>query len=58
MCDLDKRGGRFIASNAFVPQLAELYAGFTIIEVKATRAINADKDGRNAVSEALITNLP
>jgi DNA adenine methylase len=57
LCDLDKRGGRFIASNAFVPQLVELYAGFTIIEVKATRAINADKDGRNAVSEALITNL-
>ena len=55
--DLDKRGGRFIASNAFVPELTELYAGFTIMEVKATRAINADKKGRNAVSEALITNL-
>ena len=55
--ELDKRGGRFIASNAYVPELAELYAGFTIREVKATRAINADKKGRNAVSEALITNL-
>lgn len=55
--NLDKRGGRFIASNAFVPELTELYAGFTIMEVKATRAINADKKGRNAVSEALITNL-
>ena len=55
--ELDKRGGRFIASNAYVPELAELYAGFAIREVKATRAINADKKGRNAVSEALITNL-
>ena len=55
--ELDKRGGRFIASNAYVQELAELYACFTIREVKATRAINADKKGRNAVSEALITNL-
>lgn len=55
---IDAKGGRFIASNAFVPALSELYSRFTIIEVKATRAINANKLGRKAISEALITNLP
>ena len=55
--DMDERGVRFIASNAFVPELRDMYSGFTILEVKATRAINANKDGRHAVSEALITNI-
>ena len=55
--DMDERGVRFIASNAFVPELRDMYSGFTILEVKATRAINANKDGRHAISEALITNI-
>ena len=55
--DMDKRGVRFLASNAYVPELNNLYSGFTIIEVQATRAINANKDGRHAISEALITNI-
>ena len=57
IAEMAARGARFIASNAYVPELAELYDGFKIIEVKATRAINADKNGRQAISEALITNL-
>jgi len=57
IAEMAARGARFIASNAYVPELKELYDGFKIIEVKATRAINADKNGRQAISEALITNL-
>ena len=57
IAEMAARGARFIASNAYVPELKELYNGFKIIEVKATRAINADKNGRQAISEALITNL-
>ena len=57
IAEMAARGARFIASNAYVPELKELYNGFKIIKVKATRAINADKNGRQAISEALITNL-
>ena len=57
IAEMAARGARFIASNAYVPELKELYDGFKIIEVQATRAINADKNGRQAISEALITNL-
>jgi DNA adenine methylase len=55
--DMDRRGVRFLVSNAYVPELKNFYSGFTIIEVQATRAINANKDGRHAISEALITNI-
>jgi DNA adenine methylase len=55
--DIDRRGVRFLVSNAYVPELKDFYSGFTIIEVQATRAINANKDGRHAISEALITNI-
>ena len=56
IAEMAARGARY-RSNAYVPELKELYKGFKIIEVKATRAINADKNGRQAISEALITNL-
>ena len=54
---MDKRGVGFIASNAYIEAVQHLYSGFTIREVKAGRAINANKEGRKPVSEALITNL-
>ncbi len=57
IAQMDERGVKFIASNAYVPEIAELYQSFTRIEVKAKRAINADKNGRKPVSEVIITNL-
>ncbi len=53
---LDKRGVVFVASNAFVPAVRELYRDFRQIEVKAKRAINAHGQKRSAISELLITN--
>ena len=53
---LDKRGVVFVASNAFVPVVRELYRGFRQIEVKAKRAINSHAQKRSAISELLITN--
>ena len=53
---LDKRGVVFVASNACMPVVKELYDGFKLIEVKAKRAINANGQKRKAISELLITN--
>ena len=54
--ELDKRGVFFVVSNAFMPEVRELYRGFRQIEVKAKRAINAHGHKRSAISELLITN--
>ena len=54
--ELDQRGVVFIASNACMPVVQELYSGFRQIEVKAKRAINANGKKRQPISELLITN--
>ena len=54
--ELDKRGVAFVASNAFLPVVRELYHGFRQIEVKAKRAINSQGHKRSAISELLVTN--
>ena len=54
--ELDQRGVAFIASNACMPVVQELYSGFRQIEVKAKRAINANGKKRQPISELLITN--
>ena len=53
----DQRGVKFIASNACVPAVKQMYSGFRQIEVKAKRAINANGNKRQPVSELLITNI-
>jgi DNA adenine methylase len=50
------RGAKFLASNADVPLVRDLYAGFDIIQVRARRSINRDGAGRGAVGEVLIRN--
>ena len=54
--DLDSRGISFLASNSHTESVFELYQGFHIFEVSATRAINSKGDERQAVKEVLITN--
>ena len=54
--DLDSRGISFLVSNSHTERVFELYEGFHISEVSATRAINSKGDGRQAVKEVLITN--
>lgn len=47
-------GGDFILSNSDTPFVRELYAGFQIKELEATRRINSKGDKRGPVSELLI----
>lgn len=54
---LDKKQVRFIASNAYLEPIRELYQGFQQKEIQARRAINSRADKRQSVSEILIWNF-
>ena len=54
--DLDRRGSRLMLSNSDVPFLRELYRGYQIDVVTATRAVNCDPTARGRVQELVIRN--
>jgi DNA adenine methylase len=54
--ELDKKGCLVMLSNSYVPAILELYNGFTINTVQATRMINCKADGRGKIKEVIITN--
>lgn len=53
---LDKRGVKVMISNSAAIFVRELYRGFRIAEVKASRAINSRAGRRGKISELIITN--
>ncbi|MFA5592388.1 MAG: DNA adenine methylase [Micavibrio sp.] len=56
-CDaLHRRGAKFMLSNAATPFILDLYAGYDINIVKASRAINSNAGGRGRVDEVLVRN--
>ena len=55
--ELDKRGVKVILSNSYTPFVLNLYKGFRIGKVFATRAVNSRADLRGKVSEALARNF-
>lgn len=54
--ELDKRGCKMLLSNSATDFVKELYAGYHILEVKASRAINSVAAKRGKVSEFLVRN--
>jgi len=56
--ELDNRGSKVLLSNSNTDFIKQLYSGFTIREVNASRAINSDasKRGRNKNTELIISN--
>lgn len=52
------RGVNVMLSNSVAPLVRELYAGFLVEEVQATRAINSRADRRGAITELLILAGP
>jgi len=54
---LDRRRVKVLLSNSWTPFVLDLYDGFTIEEVRATRAVNSRADSRGKVSEALVRNF-
>jgi DNA adenine methylase len=55
---LDDRGVSVLVSNSGVTYDRYVEAGFHVDTVDATRAINSDGDGREAVDEVIATNVP
>lgn len=57
VCDeLDSMGVKFMLSNSDTKLVNELYANYEIKKVFATRAINANADGRGKITEVLVRN--
>lgn len=54
--ELDRKGVYFLLSNSSAPLIYDLYKGFCLTEVAATRAINATASKRGAVKELLVKN--
>ena len=56
MIELTERGVKVMLSNSSAPLIYELYDGFNIHIVQATRMINSKADGRGKLDEVIITN--
>lgn len=54
--ELDKRGCKVMLSNSATDFIKELYEGFHIQIVSATRNINANSSGRGKIDEVLVMN--
>ena len=53
---LTAKGVRVLLSNSSAPRVSELYAGFQVTPIKASRNISATSSGRVRVDEFLISN--
>ena len=54
--ELDSLGVKFLLSNSDTKLVNELYANYNIKKVFASRAINANADGRGKITEILVRN--
>ena len=53
---LDRRGVLLMLSNSDTPLIRELYQGFRVVEVQASRSINSKGGRRGAITELVILN--
>lgn len=54
--ELDQRGCKVMLSNSNTAFIRQLYEGYRVEEILATRRINAVGSGRGAISEVLVMN--
>ena len=54
--ELARRGVRVMLSNSDCPFIRDLYAGFAIHTISATRAINSNAQRRGKITEVLVTS--
>lgn len=54
---LDHRGCKLLLSNSYHPRIEELYRGYRMQTVQASRSINCRGDKRGAISERIISNF-
>ena len=53
---LDTKGCQVMLSNSWTPFVRDLYEGYSLIEVKANRAINSNSEKRGKISELVVLN--
>jgi len=53
---LDQKGVKFMLSNSSAPFVLELYRGFRVEHVLASRAINSKAQGRGKINEVVVCN--
>ncbi|AFZ00364.1 DNA adenine methylase [Calothrix sp. PCC 6303] len=53
---LDKKGCKFLLSNAYTPFIIDLYRDYYLSKISANRAINSQGDKRGKVDEILVKN--
>ncbi len=57
LCDsLNEKGVKFLLSNSSTDLIKDLYKDYTIVTVKAKRAINSKASGRGEINEVLVKN--
>lgn len=54
--ELDRKGVYFMLSNSDTKFVNDLYSNYKITKVFATRAVNANADGRGKITEVLVRN--
>lgn len=54
--ELDSKGVKFLLSNASTEFINDIYSGFKVIEVGASRSINSNGAKRSKVKEVLVRN--
>jgi DNA adenine methylase len=54
--EIHKKGGYFMLSNSDTPLVRELYRGYTIETIQATRSISCQSQGRQSKNELIIRN--
>ena len=55
--ELDQAGVKVMLSNSMTPLVQQLYRGYVVEEVMATRAVNSRGDRRGKVPEVLVRNF-
>lgn len=55
---LDRRGCKVMLSNSSTPWVKELYREYSLVTLKAKRAINCNGARRGAIDELLVMNYP
>ena len=56
LCELDRRGVKFLLCNSFCKFNLELYKDFNITEIMANRCINSDPGKRGKIKEIIVKN--
>lgn len=53
---LDKKGCKILLSNSYTPFIKDLYTGYDLVKISASRSVNSNATKRGKIDEILIKN--